>query len=137
MPNLWIGVILGAIVAAAIAAPLFAPWRFRVRLLANAPMTDPFTGLGLAPRPDMRVVRLLALESHNGDVEIAVEEIDTHRASHISLVRAGCVPAVVAKLDAWMVLGTALLMMTDDGHIHMFGPDGAVNNLSRTGAKVR
>jgi hypothetical protein len=85
----------------------------------------------------MRVVRLLALDSHDGDVEITLEEIDTPRASHTSLVRAGCVPAVVAKLDAWMALDTPLLMMTDRGHLHVYGPDGAVNNLSRAGERVR
>jgi hypothetical protein len=137
MPDLWFGLIVGALAAAAIAAPLFGPWRFRVRLLATAPMTDPFTGLGLTPRPDMRVVRLLALESRDGDVEITVEETDTHRSSHISLVRAGCAPGAVAKLDAWLALGTPLLLMTDLGHIHVFGPDGAINDLSRIGAKVR
>jgi hypothetical protein len=137
MQHFWLGCALGALLAVTIAAPLLAPWRIRVRYLATAPMTDPWTGLGLAPRLDMRVVRLSALECREGDVEITVEELDTDRTSHFTLARAGCAPAAVAKLDGWMALRTPLLMITDHGHVCVSGPDGAVTNLSLTREKVR
>ena len=133
---LW-GCALGGFVVVAIAVPLVAPWRIRVRYLATAPTMDPWTGLGLTPRPDMRVVRLAALESRDGTVEISIEEVDTHRAVRVTLVRTACAPAVLAKLDGWMALRTPLLMMADDGHFHMYGPDGVVTNLSLVREKVR
>jgi hypothetical protein len=137
MLHFWLGCALGALIVVTVAAPLIAPWRIRVRYLATAPTTDPWTGLGLAPRPDMRVVRLSTLECHDATVEISIEEIDTHRAAHFELVRAACAPLAVAKLDAWMALGTPLLMMTEHAHVHIYGPDGAVTNLSLSREKVR
>jgi hypothetical protein len=103
----------------------------------TAPTTDPWLGLGLTPQLEMRAVQLAAFESHDGDVELVAEEVDTDRATRITLVRAGCTPAAVAKLDGWMALRTPLLMMTEHGFVHMYGPDGAVTNLSLAGEKVR
>lgn len=130
MLHFWLGCALGALIVITVAAPLVAPWRIRVRYLSTAPMTDPWTGLGLTPRPDMRVVRLSTLECHDATVEISIEEIDTHRAARVNLVRAACAPAAVAKLDGWMTLGTPLLMLAEHGHVHIYGPDGAVTNLT-------
>lgn len=125
-----LGCALGALIIFAIAVPLLAPWTIRVRFLATASMTDPWTGLGLTPRPDMRVVRLSTVASHDGAVEISIEDTDTQRATRATLVRAACAPGAVAKLDGWMALRTPLLMMVDQGHVHLYGPDGVVTNLS-------
>lgn len=137
MQHFVLGCAIGALIAAAVAAPLFAPWSFRVRYLVAAPTTDPWHGLGLTPRLEMRAVRLSAFECHDGDVELVADEVDTDRTTRITLVRQGCTPALVAKLDAWMALRTPLLMITDHGHVHVYGPDGAVTNLSLAGEKVR
>lgn len=137
MQHFLLGCALGALIAVAIVAPLVAPWPIRMRYLATAPMTDPWSGLALAPGLEMRAVRLSTLECREGDVEISVEEIDTDRTCRVTLERAACAPAAVAKLDGWLALGAPLLMMTDHGQVHVYGPDGAVTNLSQLGEKVQ
>jgi hypothetical protein len=136
MPLFVLGGALGALIAAAIAALFFAPWPIRVRYLVNAPTTDPWTGLGLAPRLDMHEVHISALESHEGVVEISVDEIATHCTTRITLTRAGCPPAALAKLDGWMTMRTPLLVIKEHGHVHLYGPDGAVTKLAPVGEKV-
>jgi len=132
-----IACVFGALVAACIAAPFVLPWPTRVRYLAAASMTDPWTGLGFAPRLDMRPVRLCAVESDYGDVELALDEIDTGHRSRVIYARAASVPSVLARLDGWMALRATLLMIVDHGHAHLYGPDGAVTNLSLAGEKIR
>ena len=137
MTHFLIGCALGALVAACVGAPFLLPWSLRVRYLVTAPMTDPLFGLGLSPSLDMRAVTLAASGNNQGDIDCAVEEIDGDRASSVKLVHAGCVPGAVAKLDAWTAQRTPLLMIMDHGHAHMYGPDGAVTDLSFTGEKIR
>jgi hypothetical protein len=137
MPTFVIGCALGALVAASIGSPFLLPWSLRVRYLAVAPMTDPWTGLGLAPRLDLRPVRLSAVESEHGDVELVFEEIGTGHQSRIALARSACAPSALAKLDGWMALRTTLLMVMDHGHAHVYGPDGAVTNLTLASERIR
>jgi len=125
------------LVAASISAPFLLPWSLRVRYLVNAPWTDPFLGLGPAPRLEMRAVTLSALEIHHGDIEVAFDEIGGRRMSVIRFDRSGCAPWVVATLDGWMALRTPLLMMTDRGQVHIYGPRDAVTELTIAGVESR
>jgi hypothetical protein len=136
MQHFVLGCAIGGLIAAAILAPLLAPWPIRLRYLVNAPMTDPWTGLGLAPRLDMHAVVLSAIECHEGDVEISIDETGTRRTSRITLTRAGCPPVALAKLDGWLAMRTPLLMVKEHGHIYVQGPDGAVTNLTPVGERV-
>jgi len=137
MSTFVVGCVLGALVALCIGAPLFLPWPLRVRYLVVAPMTDPWTGLGLAPRLDMRAVKLSAIDSDHGDVELTVDEIDAGHRSCITLASSACDPSALAKLDAWMAMHTTLLMIVEHGHAHVYGPDGAVTNRSLASEKIR
>ena len=138
MGTFLIGCALGAFVAACIGAPFLLPWPLRVRYLVTAPMTDPWTGLGPGPRLDMRAVRLCAVESDHGEVELTFDEIDTGHRPRITLASQECAPAALAKFDGWMVLRTTLLMIVDHGYAHVYGPDGAVTTLSLVaGEKIR
>ena len=76
-------------------------------------------------------------DCHDGDVDLIADEVDTDRTTRITLEHRGCTPAAVAKLDGWMALGTPLLMMTDQGKVHLYGPDGAVTNLDPSGREGR
>ena len=131
-----LGCAIGALIAAVVAVPLVAPWPVRLRYLLTTPATDPFHWLAPVPRLEMRAVRLTEFDCHDGDVDLIADEVDTDRTTRITLEHRGCTPAAVAKLDGWMTLGTPLLMMTDQGKVHLYGPDGAVTNLDRVGEKV-
>jgi hypothetical protein len=85
----------------------------------------------------MRAVRLCAVESDHGDVELAFDEIDTGRRSRVTLVVPECASSALAKFDGWMVLRTTLLMIVDHGHANVYGPDGAVTTLSLVGERIR
>ena len=131
-----LGCAIGASIAAVVAVPLVAPWPVRLRYLLTAPATDPFHWLAPTPRLEMRAVRLTEFDCHDGDVDLIADEVDADRATRITLEHRGCTPAAVAKLDGWMTLETPLLMMTEHGKVHLYGPDGAVTNLDRVGEKV-
>lgn len=137
MSTFVIGCALGALIAACISAPFLLPWPMRVHYLVAAPMTDPWTGLGLAPRLDMRAVKLRAVESHHGDLELALDDLDTGQSSRVTIANSACVPSVVSKLDGWMALRTTLLMIMDHGDAHLYGPDGAVTNLNLAREKIQ
>jgi len=137
MSTFALGCALGALIAACIGAPFLLPWPMRVRYLVAAPMTDPWTGLGLAPRLDTRAVKLRAIERHNGDLEFALDDLDSGQNSRITITRSAYVPSVLAKLDRWSALGTTLLMIMEHDHTHLYGPDGAVTYLSLAREKIR
>ena len=138
MEHFLIGCVLGAAIVAAIGVPLLAPWPFRVRYLANATTIDPLLGLGPTTRLEMRAVTPVAVDVFAGGVELVAEEVGTREPRRVSLTRVHCAPAVVAELDGWAATRTPLLMIVDDDDaVHLYGPDGAVTNLSRAGAKVR
>jgi hypothetical protein len=125
-----IGCAVCGLVAASIGAPFLLPWSLRVRYLVNAPWTDPFLGLGPAPRLEMRAVTLSGLEIHHCDIEVAFDEIGGRRTSAIRFDRSGCAPRVVAKFDGWMALRTPLLMILDSGQVHIYGPGDVVTELT-------
>jgi hypothetical protein len=126
------------LVAASISAPFLLPWSLRVRYLVDAPWTDPFLGLGPAPRLEMRAVTLSALDIRHGDVEVGFDEIGGRRTSVIRFDRSGCAPGVIARFDGWMALRTPLLvMMWDRGQVHIYGPDDEVTELTIAGVASR
>jgi hypothetical protein len=135
MWQLVIGCSAGALVAASISAPFLLPWSLRVWYLVDAPWTDPFLGLQPAPRLEMRAVKLSGVEIHHSDVEIALGEMGTVRTSVVRFAGAAAVPSVVAKIDGWIARRTPLLMMTDAGQVHIYGPDDAVTELTIAGER--
>ncbi len=139
MTHFLIGCALGGAVAACIGAPLIAPWPVRVRYLAVAQTLDPWLGLdlGMTPRLDMRAVELVSVEADLGRVELVVQDLDGDRGYRRTLAGTACAPATVAELDGWMALRTPLLMIVDQGLAHVYGPDGAVTNLSFVKESVR
>jgi hypothetical protein len=132
-----LGCAIGALIVACLGAPFVLPWPVRVRYLVTTPMSDPWTGLGPVPRLNMRAVRLCAVESRRGDVGLAFDEIDAGENARITVEHSTCGPSALATLDGWMALRTTLLMITDHGHAHVYGPDGAVTNLSLARQRTR
>jgi len=139
MSNFLIGGALGALVAAFISAPFVAPWRFRVRYLASAPMADPWLGLAPAPGMQTRAVTLTSVRAARGVVELAVNELGTGRISRrTTLTCESCPPCVIAELDGWATLGTPLLLVTEEDHgVHLYGPHRDVADLVLAEGKMR
>jgi len=84
----------------------------------------------------MRAVRLCSVERKDCDVELVFAEIDTGHNVGITL-RSVYVPGAVAQLDGWMALRTPLLLIMDDGHAYVYGPDGAVTDLTFARERIR
>ncbi|MGO9873092.1 MAG: hypothetical protein ACLPVY_04760 [Acidimicrobiia bacterium] len=135
MPQFLFGCSVGALIAACASAPFLVPWPLRVRYLVTAPMTDPWFGLGPVPLLDMRAVLLCSVEREGRDVELVFAEIDTGHNVGITL-RSAYLPGAVAQLDGWMARRTPLLLI-NDGHAHVYGPDGAVTDLTFAREKIR
>jgi hypothetical protein len=137
--NFLLGCGLGALLVACISVPFLAPWPIRVRYLAATPLVDPWIGLTPEPRFQMRAVTLASVEADQGQVELTVDELGArHHARSIVLTREACAPGVVAELDGWSASNTPLLMVIEeDGSVHLFGPRTAVTNLALAGEKVR
>jgi hypothetical protein len=135
MSQFVIGGAIGAFIVGTIGGPFLLPWSLRVRFLVNAPMIDPFLGLGPEPCLDMHAVRLTAVEIHHGDVEVAFDEMGAGRTSVMTCAGAGCPPAAVAQLDGWMALRTTLLVTMDHGHVDVYGPGGGVAGLSLSASR--
>ena len=132
MDNFLFGCMIGIAAALCIAAPFLLPWHTRVRYLVSVPAIDPRLGTGPLPRHELREVRVAAVETCRGQLELAVEEVGAgHNHRRTALVRDACEPAVIARLDGWAVLDTPLLLIVDDERrAHVYGPDGAVTNLA-------
>jgi hypothetical protein len=139
MSNFLIGSALGALVVLCIALPFVGPWPLRVRFLATAPLVDPWLGLAVAPRFQMRMVTLEAVEARDGHVELTVDEPARGRdAQPAVFAREGCSPALVAQLEGWSAVHTSLLLaIEEDGHVHLYGPRASVTDLVPTGSAVR
>jgi hypothetical protein len=131
MTHFVVGLVVGACVAAGIAAPVILPWRFRVRYLANAPMGDPFLGLGRPPGYVTREVRAAEVEAHGRHVDLVLDEdFPGHGVRRTVLTSEACPPASVAALDGWMTLRTPLLLIIDEhGAVNLYGPNSAVTEF--------
>jgi hypothetical protein len=99
-------------------------------------MTDPWFGLGPVPLLDMRAVQPCSVERKDCDVELVFAAIDTNHNACITF-RSAYVPGVVAQLDGWMALRTPLLLITDEGHAHVHGPDRAVTDFTSAQERIR
>ncbi|HEY5172745.1 MAG TPA: hypothetical protein VIK54_13540 [Acidimicrobiia bacterium] len=139
MFHFFAGCALGATVVICIGVPFLAPWPIRLRYLLTAQVADPVLGLGPTSRLSMWEVTLTVVEANRGHLDLVVDETGNGRsARRIALIRDGCVPSEVAKLDGWLATRTPLLMIVDeDGDTHLNGPDGVVAHLDRVGEKIR
>ena len=138
MSNFVIGSTLGALVVLCIALPFVGPWSIRVRYLATAPLVDPWLGLGAAPRFQMRMVFLAGVVARDGRVELTVDERARGRDAQPEVFTRECSPAVVAQLDGWSAVHTPLLMVIEeDGRVHLYGPRSSVTDLIPAAAGVR
>jgi hypothetical protein len=139
MSEFLLGCALGFLFIGCIAAPFVAPWRIRMRYLVAAQVADPVFGVGPPRDITLREVQLAHVRAERGRVELVVEQAGVAPASRRrALTRDSCVPAVVAQLEGWSTTRESLLMVVDEnGDIHLHGPDGVVTYLSRVEERTR
>jgi len=139
MSDFLIGGALGFLFVACVAAPFVAPWRMRIRYLVNAQVADPV--FGVAPPSDvtMREVHMTWLAAERGHVDLTIDEAGggpVHRPC--AFTRDACPPGVIAMLDGWSATQVPLLLVVDEnGHTHLYGPDGAITHLARAEERTR
>ena len=123
------GVLIGAVLAALVVAPFVAPWRARVGLLLLAAhVPDPLSGMVPWPRLAMSEVCIAGVRRVGDGIEIAV--VESARPRRRSLVAASHEVGLFARLEGWSAVRESLLLIVDDdGHAQLCGPDGDVAGL--------
>jgi hypothetical protein len=140
MTNFLIGCVLGVFLVVCVGIPFLAPWPMRVRYLVDAQYADPVLGFAPVPRLAIGVVTLTAVRADGGHVDLVVDETGAGVSGHGGRVlsRDACAAAVVARLDGWSALHTALLLIIDEKHrVHLYGPDGSITDLEFVGEKIQ